>query len=145
MTAVKADILKELEAIRKKRRGILKAEDVVEAATDPDSPLHDQFTWDDTKAAKEYRLWQARELIRVVVQVLPNTEKSTRVFVSLMDDRQSDGGGYRTMIDVLRTPIHRAKLLEQAKAEADAYRQKYQLLEELAEIFAAMDRTFKKK
>lgn len=39
---------------------------VVEAATDPKSPLHREFTWDDSEAARKYRLAQARTLIRSV-------------------------------------------------------------------------------
>ncbi|HAZ61006.1 MAG TPA: hypothetical protein DCY89_05470 [Gammaproteobacteria bacterium] len=39
---------------------------VVEAATDPESPLHDAFDWDDSAAAHKYRLVQARSMIRSV-------------------------------------------------------------------------------
>lgn len=43
---------------------------VVEAARPDDSPLHGQFTWDDTVAAEAYRLAQAGRLIsRVRLQV----------------------------------------------------------------------------
>lgn len=37
---------------------------VVEAAKDEDSPLHECFIWDDAQAAQEYRLIQARRVIR---------------------------------------------------------------------------------
>ncbi len=40
--------------------------DVVGAARDPDSPLHDEFPWDDKVAAEERRLDIARGLIRFV-------------------------------------------------------------------------------
>ena len=39
---------------------------VVEDARDPTSPLHGFFEWDDTAAAQQYRLGQARQLIRRV-------------------------------------------------------------------------------
>jgi len=42
------------------------AEDVVEAATDPDSALHGYFEWDDTVAAHGHRLTQAGTLIRSI-------------------------------------------------------------------------------
>lgn len=52
-----------LEALRDDA-GLLHIERVVEAATDPASPLHNHFEWDDGEAAHRYRLGQARTLIR---------------------------------------------------------------------------------
>lgn len=43
--------------------GRLTAEKVVEHAADPTHPLHGFFEWDDTEAARKYRIAQARELI----------------------------------------------------------------------------------
>ena len=45
------------------RDGVLTDEVVVEDARPRSSPLHDHFTWDDTKAGVILRLQQARELI----------------------------------------------------------------------------------
>jgi hypothetical protein len=39
---------------------------VVEAARNPEDPLHSRLEWDDTVAAEKYRLEQAHELIRSV-------------------------------------------------------------------------------
>lgn len=44
----------------------LTPEIVVEDASDPGSPLHTLFDWDDSSAAHKYRLVQARTLIRRV-------------------------------------------------------------------------------
>lgn len=46
--------------------GRITAEAVVEAASRPDSVLRSLFEWDDSKAAYEHRLEQARGLIRSV-------------------------------------------------------------------------------
>jgi hypothetical protein len=46
--------------------GKLRPIDVVKAAQDPKSILHDCFEWDDTKAAEQWRLRQAALLIREV-------------------------------------------------------------------------------
>lgn len=43
--------------------GRLTPAEVLDEARNPDSPLHDQFTWDDTEAAEKYRLGQASRLI----------------------------------------------------------------------------------
>lgn len=57
-----ADRLTELE----RENGQLDPVDVVEAARDPASPMHPFFEWDDTEAARQHRLGQARQLIRRV-------------------------------------------------------------------------------
>lgn len=46
--------------------GTITPEQVVTAASDPDSPLHGQFEWDDATAAHQQRLAIARALIRSV-------------------------------------------------------------------------------
>ncbi len=53
------------------RKGQLNAENVVQKAESANSPLHNAFTWDDTEAAQERRLDQARYLIgsvRVIIK-----------------------------------------------------------------------------
>lgn len=60
MDAIRA----ELEMIAKRNNGVLLAESVVEAAKDKNSPMHDQFDWDDSEAAHKWRLTQAEGLIR---------------------------------------------------------------------------------
>jgi hypothetical protein len=127
----------ELQRIAKKHGGVINPPDVVAAARNPKSPLHSKFTWDDTEAAEQYRLWQARQLIRVVVTVVPRTETTERVWVSLTGDRGK--GGYRALVDVLSDDDMRVQLLEEAKAEFAVFRAKFGRLSELAKVFAAMD------
>jgi hypothetical protein len=125
--------------------GTLKPEAVVDAARDPESPLHERFTWDDTKAAQEYRLWEARRLIRVCVEYLPGdkSEEPCPVFVSLTDDRAM-GAGYRTLVDVMDDDELRERLLADALKELDGFRQRYDRVKELATVFLAIDRTRRK-
>lgn len=58
-----------LYKLSKEGEVILQARDVVEVARDEKNILHKYFTWDDNKAAEEYRIWQARQLIASVVEV----------------------------------------------------------------------------
>ncbi len=68
----KGDLIKqELEALAEANNGILRPEIVVEFARDAKTALHSRFEWDDTEAAKQYRLWQARQIIKVAINVLP--------------------------------------------------------------------------
>jgi|ERR1035437_121881 hypothetical protein len=137
-------IAQELEIVRRKGRGILRAESVVEYARDPGTALHERFEWDDDKAAQEYRIWQARHLIRVMVTVLPQHKGEVRVYVSLGDDRQQEGGGYRTISAVMADPEMRTAMLEEAADDMRLFKVKYRVLTELADVFEAMDRAMQR-
>ena len=132
-------VLAELKAIAKKNRGILKPEIVVQAAKSKNSVLHPYFEWSDTKAAHEYRLWQAREIVRVSVELIyPAQQKPTKVFVSLSNDRNVKGGGYRLVSQVMEDDDLRKIMLDDAMNEMKRFEEKYSALTELNDIFIAM-------
>lgn len=130
-------VITELRRIEAKHGGVLRPKDVVKEAQKKSNPLHSWFEWDDSAAGRQYRLWQARHLILVSVEVLPQTDQSTRVFVSLKGDRIQPGGGYRNIVSVLSDEETRGQLLEEALAEFKAFERKYKMLKQLAPIFAA--------
>lgn len=66
----------ELEKIR--QAGDLTSERTVAAAQPKDAPLHPQFTWNDKTAGHQFRLIEARQLIRSVV-VVHQDEKGDQV------------------------------------------------------------------
>jgi len=134
----KAAIQKELDLIARKHNGLLRPENVVAAAENKKSVLHTCFEWSNTKAAREYRLWQAREIIMVHVTVLRKDTKPTRVYVSMMKDRIRPGGGYRSIEVVLSNEILRNQFLNEALADLKRIEDKYNQLEELAGVFAAI-------
>lgn len=135
----KRDLIRqELEALAEANNGILRPEAVVEFAKDPNTTLHGRFEWDDTEAARQYRIWQARQIIKVVVNVLPNeAETEYQVFVSLKEDRRN-GGGYRALVDVMSDEEMRKRLLAQANEDFKLWQKKYQQLKELAPVFDKM-------
>ena len=142
----KAAIQKELDLIARKHNGLLRPENVVEAAEkDKKGVLGSCFEWSDTKAAREYRLWQAREIIMVHVIVLHKNTKPTRVYVSMMNDRTRPGGGYRSIEVVLSDKILREQFLYEAKVELERFMAKYSQLKELAGVFAAIRKIKTKK
>lgn len=116
---------------------MLQPEAVVAAASGKESPLHSHFTWDDTEAARQHRLHQARQLIRVQVSVLPTTSTESRVFVSLTGDRRSDGG-YRPIVDVLSSEELYKRLLSDATAEAERFAAKFEGVKEMAGVISAI-------
>lgn len=143
----KSVVVEELNKIAEKHRGVLHPEDVIKEAKPKNSPLHNKFDWDNTSAAHQYRLWQARELIRVSVIYLHNgdEERITKAFVSLSTDRGRVGGGYRPIVNVLSNEEYRAQLLQDSIDEMNLFRQKYRELKELAGVFWEMSKIIKHK
>jgi len=113
---------------------------VVEEAQPETSPLHSHFEWDDGEAASNYRLWQARQLIRLNVTVMEPEHRSYKVrsYVSLTADRVG-AGGYRLVTDVLANTDMRKCLVRDALADLRVFRTKYGKLSELARVFTAVD------
>lgn len=64
------------EILRKKREEagdpglLLQPQDLIDAAEPPESELHDLFEWDDTIAARKWRLSQARKLIKSIEVII---------------------------------------------------------------------------
>lgn len=130
-------IKQELDAIYNKL-GLLRPEDVVSFAKNPKTALHDKFEWDNEKASHEYRLWQARRLIKLTFETVDQCEP-TPVFVSLTSDRTEAGGGYRRTQDVLRSEDLREMLFQQALVEIRRFQARFRNLKEVAVVLAAMD------
>lgn len=132
--------VEELEHIAEVNGGLLRPKDVVSFAADPETALHGKFTWDDEEAGHNYRLWQARTLIRCTVIMLPKAKKEYRAFVSMKSDRMNPGGGYRSTVSVLARKSSRNDLLKQALEELEAFKARYKELKELADVFDAIRR-----
>jgi len=138
-------VVEELEQIRESNDGILYPQSVVDFARNEETALHDKFEWDDTVAGENYRVWQARKIIRAVAILIPRQNEPIQAYVSMVADRyQGEGeekqervGGYRCMVDVLSTPNLRETLLSEALAEFEMWERKYTMITELADIFAA--------
>jgi hypothetical protein len=136
-----SEVTAELRRIAEERGGLLRPEEVVEHARDPESPLHNWFEWDDDAAAEKYRIHQARNLIRVNVAYLQTTGKSIpyRVFVSLSPNRSS-GSGYSVTMDVLNNPEQRAVMMADALRELRGWQLRYRGLKELEVVFDAINK-----
>ena len=121
--------LEALKAIAKRNKGLLRPQAVVDAARSKSSPLHKAFCWDDTEAAKRYRLLQAQKLIRsfrVTVDDGDGNECEVPVFVNVSSDRMggSDRNPYRLLEDLKGTDLMEVAerdALEQLRGMRDRY------------------------
>lgn len=124
-----------LEALRQEH-GQLTAEIAVEDARPEDAPLHPAFEWDDAVAAENYRLVQAREVIRSVVVVRQDNADANpiRAFVVIGDIGEQE---YTSTYVALADPAMRQQVLSRALRELQQWERKYQELEELAGVLSA--------
>lgn len=91
----------ELDRLNKKHNG-LTPECVLDSAKAKTSPLHPVFEWDDSKAGREYRLDQARKLIRNVYTVRPDdTIEHMFIHTHMAGDGDGAGGVYRPIADIV--------------------------------------------
>lgn len=88
------DAGKELERIRTKNEGKLTARNVVSEARAAKSPLHPVFEWDNKKAGTEYRLNQARTLIRAVRVIHEKTGEEEHKYVHIQPVKEEKSEGY---------------------------------------------------
>lgn len=139
------DAQAEIFRLAKINDGFLKAETVVKVARSPKSPLHNYFEWDDSVAANEYRIEQARRMIQNVEIILPEQAEPIRAFVSLSMDRVQDGGGYRPLQEVLAVSHLREVLLADARRDMERFVAKYSRLEELSHLIGSMKEVLKAK
>jgi hypothetical protein len=142
---MKSNIQKELDTVAGKHNGLLRPKDIVDYAANEKTSLHKCFEWDNKKAGHEYRLWQARELISVYVKVLKQDTEPVRAYVSLLNDRAKEGGGYRTIEAVLNDNVQRNQLLSEALAELERFEAKYRQLKDLAGVFKAIKKVKTRK
>src|SRR3990167_8520546 len=80
----------ELRKLMDAHGGSVTPTDIVAAARKKGSPLHEFFEWDDTVAAEQYRLVQARFLLRIIVNIDDSENRPmVRAFVHVDPNLQS--------------------------------------------------------
>lgn len=104
------------------------------AQSHPRSELYKCFTWDDTKAANEWRKYEARQVVRLLVFEDENTEEPTKVRVL-----QKTADAYKPVTQIVRNEEEYKELLKRAKAELSSFRERYKTLVELEEVLEAID------
>lgn len=114
--------------------GMLTAELVVEAARPEDSPIHEAFEWDDDQAGTAYRLWQARQMIKVEVTLIKN--KSTRMFrnVQVSMEDGSKKRGYVSLDVILDDEDLYKQTLKKAVGSLRYWQSEYKTVKELSTV-----------
>ncbi len=125
---------KTLEAIRK-RDGGLNPEIVVEDARPKNAPLHPAFEWDNATAGQQYRVIQARQMIRSVVCIRENTDTGKKVeeirYVSIGNLEHKSK--YTTTIEALSDEEMKHQVMKDARAQMLGIQRRCQRIEDMAE------------
>ena len=104
------------------------------AEAHPKSELHKCFTWDDTKAANEWRKFEARQVVRLLVFEDENEEEPTKIRVL-----QKTAEAYKPVTQIIRNEDEYKELLKRAKAELASFKERYKTLVELESVLEAID------
>lgn len=120
---------------------------VVERAEPESSPLHSYFEWNDGKAAQEYRIWQARQLISSVYLVNPDLDEKAepvRAFVNISPEPDDEdypelGRGYTFTPNISDKANYQHQVLQYARDQLLRWRRKFGNLEQFFGVVKAID------
>ena len=115
------------------RDGKLTAETVLDDAYNPNSPLHAQFEWDDTVAAHQYRLVQARQIIRGVQVSVMERPVRQYVFITSTDS-------YHPIETVIASKDWAAEMVDEFKRDAARFEARWANHQHVAAHYKAWKR-----
>lgn len=102
---------------------------IVDKAADSTTELHKCFTWDDKKAADNWRLHQARSVVGCLV-ISRTEDQADKPEIRFF--HKNDGGGYKPAERIFRQADEYEKLLQCAYSELTTFKRKYANLQELS-------------
>jgi len=130
LTGEKRDAIAARVALLEKRgNGRVTPEAVVDDARAPTSPLHDQFEWDEKKAAYQHNLDQARALIVSIKYVSTTTTSTYKVPLYWRDPAAAGNEQGYVSVPTLRSDEDYARdaLVEAFRRVGDELRRAQQL------------------
>lgn len=113
----------------------LTAANLVEDSRPEEAPLHNEFTWDDTKAAESWRRQEAMMIINSVEIRIENHEP-VQAFVKISSAERN----YLQTSVLIRAKETRDILLENALRELQGIQRKYAAIAELADVFREIEK-----
>ncbi|PRD42133.1 hypothetical protein C5748_18470 [Phyllobacterium phragmitis] len=128
-----------LEMLRKKFKGELTPEDVLADAKHDNSPLHSFFEWSDTEAANQFRLQQARGLIRAVVAIYVSDDKPAVRQKAYVHIAEPSAPHYREASHAMSQKKTRQLVLQRAWRELQQWKQRYKDMKEFSDLFEVID------
>lgn len=131
-------VITEVLRIRQANGGILTERNVVDAASDPASPLHPLFQWDNEIAGDGFRIIQARMLLgRMKVHLIEGeTVRILPAFVSVATD---DGRVRELTARAVADPGLLGQVLAETRTQLRGLRNRLSAFEEAAPVVEHLD------
>lgn len=133
------EITAALQDVSKNNDGFLEPKNVVNAARDKKSPLHNIFEWDNSVAGEKYRTIQASMLICSITIQEVESEPPRRYFSSIKPMGEGKSAYLPTSV-ALGNTFFRNQLLQKAIDDLDAAKKKYGNIAELEGVFKIYDK-----
>ena len=126
--------------------GSVDIKQIVSNSEPKDAPLHCEFEWNNRIAGAKWRLEQARKLVQSIEYVPANSPPvrkyhSVEMVVTKNKREIKQVRAFRSIDSIMACPDLRAEILLQAIREVHALRKKYAALQELSQVWAALDKT----
>ena len=117
----------------------LTAARVVEESRAEDAVLHDEFEWNDSKAANKYREGQARHLINAITIATVKAEGCDKPIPVRAFFNVSADSTYTSVVSIANSAEKTANLVAQAKRELITFSNKYNAIQSyLSGVFDAI-------
>lgn len=137
---VPVDLVAQAISTIEAQHGTIDPERLVEMARPKKSPLHPLFDWDDTVAARKWRVHQAKLTIRAVRVFYPeNPDRKVPAFVYVRQVEEEEKPGYMTTARALGQVRTRDSVLDDALYGLNNLRRRFDGLRELASVYEAID------
>lgn len=132
--SVAAGVMEELS-----KDGKLTAKSLVDASRPVNAPLHDEFEWNNDKAAELYRQEQARTMIQNIVVINEESPKqeTTRAFVHI---KQEETSAYEPIAVVIHDEDKLAILYKTALRELESFKAKYKGIKAFEAVIKEIDK-----
>jgi hypothetical protein len=111
----------------------------VDRARPAESPLHPLLIWDNAKAAEEYRINQARQVISRLRIVVKDRPQPAPAFVHVAVMPGGRPGGYVSTLRAMSDAEMREQALREALRQLDGLRRRHESLVELRPLWDAID------
>ena len=121
---------------------------IVDKAQDNSSPIHKYFEWDDTEAARQHRLFQARNIINhLLVEITIDGEKRmTKAFhsVDIMMGDETVDRKYASVEIIVQDKDLKEQVIKRALEEVNAWQARWlDYSEVFGGVFKAVDKVKK--
>ena len=132
-----------IENIKKKRGGITPQLLIIESKKKK-SLLHNCFEWNDSKAAEEYRIVQAREILRcIIIEIEPDEDyeeiRTIRALIAPSSIEKENNTSYVTVEEVCNDEELQAAYMRQLKRDLDAIKNKIKGFKQFSEVVKAIN------